>query len=603
MTRSTIESATRTAEGSGALDWIWRRQLHRYPDTIPRYGYLLVTVLATIVLYYELYVQGAVVTKIVTDFGFTFTQFVWISVLGNLVGAFGSLAAGLADRWGRANLVVAGLFVTGVIVFAGLPNSSGGPAWIVLFSVLSVTEGIMLVATPALIRDFSPQLGRASAMGFWTMGPVLGSLIVTAVSSRTLDSHPDWRYQFHICGAIGLVVAVIALFGLRELTPRLRDQLMVSLRDRQLIEARAAGIDPEKALHGGVRQFLKLEVVGSAFAISMFLLFYYIAAGLFVVYFVTAFGYTEARANALANWYWGADALILITVGMLSDRLRVRKPFMVIGAIVSFCATAVFATLATRPDTGYYTLAAVMTIGAAGSACAYCAWMAAYTETVEARNPAATATGLAIFGWTVRMIITASLAAFTLVVTAPSTLVDHGPRVGAIAATYPQQIATLSALSPEVRAGLSATPPSEAVFGEAVEELITAKLATDPLSAAARLQQLATQPVPPSDLAYLSAHSADVVKAQKDNPKQWQSWWWVCCLAQLLFIPFIFVMRGRWSPSKARQDAERHEAMVLAGLAELNRVGSARNAHSSYDTSSLFSITASTPIADGGDRR
>ncbi|MGW7527335.1 hypothetical protein [Streptomyces sp. NPDC054783] len=45
---------------------------------------------------------------------------------------------------------------------------------------------IVLVATPALIRDFSPQLGRATAMGYWTMGPVIGSPVVTVVTSSTL---------------------------------------------------------------------------------------------------------------------------------------------------------------------------------------------------------------------------------------------------------------------------------------------------------------------------------------------------------------------------------------------------------------------------------
>ena len=33
---------------------------------------------------------------------------------------------------------------------------------------MGFVEGICLVATPALIRDFSPQVGRATAMGFWT---------------------------------------------------------------------------------------------------------------------------------------------------------------------------------------------------------------------------------------------------------------------------------------------------------------------------------------------------------------------------------------------------------------------------------------------------
>ncbi len=36
---------------------------------------------------------------------------------------------------------------------------------------------------------------------------------------------------------------------------------------------------------------------------------------------------------------------------------------------------------------------------------AYTPWMASYTETVEHRNPAAIATGLAIWGWIIRVVI------------------------------------------------------------------------------------------------------------------------------------------------------------------------------------------------------
>lgn len=50
---------------------------------------------------------------------------------------------------------------------------------------------------------------------------------------------------------------------------------------------------------------MRLDVLGSAFAIAVFLLLYYAAVGNFVVYFATTFGYSEQRTNALANWYWG----------------------------------------------------------------------------------------------------------------------------------------------------------------------------------------------------------------------------------------------------------------------------------------------------------
>lgn len=49
-------------------------------------------------------------------------------------------------------------------------------------------EEIVLVATPTPIQDFSPQRGRATDMGSWIMRPVIGSLVVTTVTSATLDS-------------------------------------------------------------------------------------------------------------------------------------------------------------------------------------------------------------------------------------------------------------------------------------------------------------------------------------------------------------------------------------------------------------------------------
>ena len=94
---------------------------------------------------------------------------------------------------------------------------------------------------------------------------------------------------------------MIALFGLRELSPRLRDQLMVSLHDRALIEARARGIDPNAAMGKSPwRQMMHLDVVGSAFAISVFLLVYYAAVGFFTIYFTTLFGYSLAKASGAA---------------------------------------------------------------------------------------------------------------------------------------------------------------------------------------------------------------------------------------------------------------------------------------------------------------
>jgi len=617
---------------------IWNRQLPHYPDTRPRTFYLAVTVLATIMLYYELYIQGAVATQIINDFHMSFTYFVFILVIGNAVGAFASLGAGLADRWGRANLVTYGLLLTALLILVGMPNAGSKFGYGVMFALVSLVEGVVLVATPALIRDFSPQIGRAAAMGFWTMGPVLGSLVVTEVSSHTLDSHPDWRWQFYLCGTIGLIVFVISFFGLRELSPRLRDQLMVSMRDRALIEARAAGISPEEALQGQWRQMLRFDVVGGALSISLFLLLYYMAVAFTVVYFATVFGYSEARANSLANWYWIANAIALIFAGLTSDFFRVRKPFMIIGACISLVGGGLFAAAATKPETGYYTFAIYFILLAVGGGLAYCCWMAAFTETVEKHNPAATATGLAVWGWILRLVVTASFAIFSQVTPATSTLVDTQQQ-------YPEQVAILQRIDQTTAAALQANPTDptalpaalgQVAHGDAlakgqsteqadalqadvqqtaskrINELTTANAidpatlkalsdgSTDPaliakaqgeiasalhISSAAALGKLLALAAPAvkADLTSIQpyitqlqfantippAQLASLAKAQKDNPKQWQHWWWVCFAGQVVFIPFVFVLSGRWSPRKARNDEQEHERFVESEMARL----------------------------------
>src|SRR6201993_3925800 len=91
---------------SGGLSWIWRRQLDAYPDTRPRVMYLAITVLATITLYYELYVGGSVATLLLANLHMSFTFYVLTLAFGALIGAFGSLFAGITDRLRRANPVL-----------------------------------------------------------------------------------------------------------------------------------------------------------------------------------------------------------------------------------------------------------------------------------------------------------------------------------------------------------------------------------------------------------------------------------------------------------------------------------------------------------------
>jgi MFS family permease len=551
---------------SGALGRaLWYRQVDHYPDTAPRVLYLAIVVLATIILYYQLYVPGAVAPQILSQYHMSFHFYVDVTVVLNAIGAFTSVLAGLADRWGRANLVAYGLGITALLTLFALPHAPNGWAFAVAFCAIGFVEGIILVATPALVRDFSPQLGRASAMGFWTLGPVVGSLVVAEIASHTLGHLVAWQDQFTICGIVGIVVFLLALFFLRELSPKLRDQLMVSMRDRALIEARAQGIDVQAALRNPWRQVVRPDVVLSAIAISVLLIIYYTAVGFNPIYFETNFGFSASQANALGNWWWAADAIALIVVGILSDRLRVRKPFMIVGAVGSAVMTIIYLRDATAHHTSYYTLAWTVALLAVFTAIAFAPWMASFTETVERRNPALTAHGLAVWGWIIRATVAISLFVLPYVVSATNALVEYGA-LGqrAIAIEKADPTVKIVLAHPALFAQLAKYPPSKIpgpLLAKAIHEVGLKNLLA--VAHDARI---------PHEVAFFTAHASQlhqVILASHAGPFQWRHWWWVCVVGELVFIPLVLLMSGRWSPRRAKKDEIEHDWQVEKELAAI----------------------------------
>jgi MFS family permease len=568
-----VSETSAAVAGPDLVRGLWQRQIDRYPDTTLRYTFLGIVVLATIVLYYELYINGAVAPSILQFYGMSFNYYVLILVFGNALGALASLVAGLADRWGRANLVAYGLLFTGAMTLFAFPNTSSGFLYGVFYAFTAIVEGMVLVATPALVRDYSPQVGRASAMGFWTLGPVIGSLVVTEVTSHTFTSPPpgvagDWQGQYRICGVVGLIVWAVAFVGLRELSPKLRDQLMVSMHDRVLIEAKAKHLDLEAVEKHHWASVLKPNIAASAFGVSVFLIVYYTAVAFAVIYLVTVFtafsgpsGQTDA--NNLLNWWWGAEAITLVVVGVVSDRLLVRKPFMVAGGVGTVVMTYVLINVTGHPDTGYGTLRIVVILLGLFISLSYAPWMAAFTETVEDLNPAATAAGLAIWGLIIRAVVSVSFLVIPHAVGSVTPIVDHGPVVQAAVAQVPPDLLVTVEQHQALFAKLASYPANQVppdVLGQAVVEL------GGGAKALATLQGVQKYAAP---LAVLSQFGPDVQAAQANAPSEWQHWLWICLGGQVVFIPLSVVLFGRWNPRKAREDEEEHERLVAKEMAAL----------------------------------
>lgn len=390
------------------------RTLEHYPTNGQRIWYLALAVIATIMLYYESYVLPSVAPLVLPYFGLTAQNYALILLTANLIGALSSGFGSLSDRIGRCNLIVYGLLVTGLGTLAISFTSSLG-VFLALVFVLGFVEGIILVATPALVRDFSPRFGRALAMGFWTVGPVGGSVLATGVASRTLPVYGTWQSQYVIAGVVGLVIFLVCFLFLRELSPGLRDQVMNTLQEKTLIEERATRIDVERAIKDPWRQMLNIRLIISALGISLYLLIYYAAVGYFPLYLTSIFKFTPAQSNGLVSVFWLVNVIAAILIGFISDRTRMRKPYMLAGCLATIVVTLLFISRVGVP-TGSALMTVFLSLFGITLAVGYVTWMAAYTETVEDINPALVATGMAVEGFILRLVVVLSTLAFSFVV-------------------------------------------------------------------------------------------------------------------------------------------------------------------------------------------
>jgi len=379
--------------------------------------HLVITVVTTVAVYYQLFVTSGVAPLQLEHFHMSFKYYTVMIALSNIMGAIVGVLGGLSDRYGRSNMIVYGLLGSSLLVFIALPSAPNKEILLIESCLVGAIEGVVLAASPALMRDFSPQLSRGKVMGSWVIGPVLGTFLVSVVATATLPVYKTWQSQYYICGAFGFLIFFISFLWLRELSPQLRGQVIVSERERVLVEVRAKGIDPAESIRHPWRQVCRTPIIAPIIGYSIGLIIYFTMSAFGAIFLVAVFGFTLSQANGIAAWGWLADGVLAVGCGWLSDRLVVRKP-VIVGCIALTVAAIVLFTskIGTHPGYGSVVVAMMLLSGAVGGFSGV--FFAGFTETVEDINPALTGAAFAVFGWIFRLIASGSILALALMVTA-----------------------------------------------------------------------------------------------------------------------------------------------------------------------------------------
>jgi MFS family permease len=464
-------------EGTSPLRRLWQRDLPHYPTGGYRIFLLAIVVLANIVFTWTVAAGAAATTVIFPHFGMTLNYYSDLLVVAGVCGGVAAYVTSFGDRWGRANMVIIGLAINAVFALWAIPNASDKTWYSVATCVLYLADGAIFVGTPALVRDFSPQMQRGLAMGFWTFGPVAGYFVLSAVARAYLPAvnvtFANWQELYRFSGYAAIVMFVVCLFFLRELPASIRSQAMAAMKDRQLVEARARGLDLEQLTKNRWRQVLHVNTVLSPIAISLFLVIYSTAIAYFVFYLPAFLGFSLSSFNGIQEIYWGVNIVALVLWGFLSDKLMVRKPFMVVGAIGTIIAIVLL--MNQHRGVSFGAMAAILSFLSLSLACCYAPWFASFTETLESYNPGLIATGSSLYGFATRLV---------------------------------------------------GVP-----FGLVIPHIIGSPIET---------------------------------------ASGWRTWYYICIGCVVVFVPFIFTMHGRWSPSKARADFDEHEARVAEELKKLS---------------------------------
>ncbi len=381
------------------------RNLEQYPTTKRRLWYLTLAVLATIVLTYDVYVPTSVLPLVLHAFHLSLAAYNLYLVVYLLLSALTALAASVADRLGRANLTVFGLLACSLIIL-GIALSPTLVVFLVLGVLLGCVEGIIFVVTTALVRDFSPRLGRASAMSFWLLGSTGGTLLAESVASLTLPHFGTWQSQYLLAGIVGLLAFLLCGVALRELPASLRNQVITSAREREIIETRAHLVELEAPKPGAWRQMLRPSIIVSSVGISFFLLMYTTVVFFFSLYLTSVSGFTLSQADGLVSVFVLVYMGIALVIGVVSDRTIVRKPYMLLGTIGAVIVTLLLLvqTLQSGGPISLLFMTILLSLLGVCMGTVYVSWMAGFTETVESINPALVATGLAVWSFILRCI-------------------------------------------------------------------------------------------------------------------------------------------------------------------------------------------------------
>jgi len=391
-----MANASQAQSGGIKAYFAEHRTLEVYPTGFRRWWMLLLTVMATIISFYE-FGFSALLPLWLPSLHFTREQFGWFLTAAVFLSAFSAMYGGpLADRHGRVVVIDTCLAVMILLTFCNL-LMTGFWSFVIIRGLMNMVAGLSWGALGGLTRDMSPRVSRGAAFGLLTLGAVACLWLWNEVPAWTLPIFHTWQSQIIIMGLVASALFIPVFFCLKDLSPKLRATVMDSETEGAAFESG----EPASAAPGGAMDAFRQLLSHWESWVLVFGAVAFLTTALTIqtfgpLMFTEAYHYTPAQAASATANFWLVNLIMLVPAGLLSDWLRMRKSITVVltafGLLLLLWWVRNF-----FPPLSPHALGIITVVLGATLATAYIPWCAFFSEYLEDLSPTLQATGWSFF--------------------------------------------------------------------------------------------------------------------------------------------------------------------------------------------------------------
>lgn len=258
------------------------------------------------------------------QFGLLTSVFLWV------YGFLSPLAGFIADKFNKSRIIIVSLLVWSGVTFL-TAYATSFEYLLATRALMGISEAFYIPTALALIMDYHRGNTRSSANSVHIMGIMVGQSL-GFIGGWLAEVH-SWNFAFNILGGIGILYAVVLIFGLRDNTEP--DQTEASVGKADL------GNKPKfLAVIGYLltnKNYLK-----TLFTWSMIGIVGWVIGGWLPTFYKEKFNLSQTMAGIYATGYFHTASIIGVLVGgFLADRWsRTNKYARILLPVIGLCIAA-----------------------------------------------------------------------------------------------------------------------------------------------------------------------------------------------------------------------------------------------------------------------